>query len=110
MDTPRALGCCLFDTAIGACGMAWTECALRLLWESFPSDSWGISSWPRCQQLLLHVLVVCEHAERLQLAGEEIGWLLNQAAIATEIETRWPISSTVGQSELRTAHDRSAAR
>jgi methylated-DNA-[protein]-cysteine S-methyltransferase len=28
MDTPRALGCCLFDTAIGACGMAWTEGAL----------------------------------------------------------------------------------
>ena len=28
MDTPRALGCCLFDTAIGACGMAWTERAL----------------------------------------------------------------------------------
>jgi methylated-DNA-[protein]-cysteine S-methyltransferase len=25
---PRALGCCLFDTAIGACGIAWTEEAL----------------------------------------------------------------------------------
>ena len=25
MDAPRALGCCLFDTAIGACGIAWTE-------------------------------------------------------------------------------------
>jgi methylated-DNA-[protein]-cysteine S-methyltransferase len=24
----RALGCCLFDTAIGPCGIAWTEAAL----------------------------------------------------------------------------------
>jgi methylated-DNA-[protein]-cysteine S-methyltransferase len=28
MQAPRALGCCLFDTAIGACGIAWTEDAL----------------------------------------------------------------------------------
>ena len=28
MDAPRALGCCLFDTAIGACGVAWTAAAL----------------------------------------------------------------------------------
>ncbi|MDB5858135.1 MAG: methylated-DNA--protein-cysteine methyltransferase [Ramlibacter sp.] len=28
MDAPRALGCCLFDTAIGACGIAWTQDAL----------------------------------------------------------------------------------
>ena len=28
MEAPRALGCCLFDTAIGACGIAWTERSL----------------------------------------------------------------------------------
>jgi methylated-DNA-[protein]-cysteine S-methyltransferase len=28
MGTPRALGFCLFDTAIGACGIAWTQDAL----------------------------------------------------------------------------------
>lgn len=25
---PHALGCCLFDTALGPCGIAWTEAAL----------------------------------------------------------------------------------
>jgi methylated-DNA-[protein]-cysteine S-methyltransferase len=25
MDAPRALGCCLFETSIGGCGIAWTE-------------------------------------------------------------------------------------
>lgn len=28
MQAPRALGCCLFDTAIGPCGIAWTGSAL----------------------------------------------------------------------------------
>jgi methylated-DNA-[protein]-cysteine S-methyltransferase len=28
VNTPLALGCCLFDTAIGACGIAWTGQAL----------------------------------------------------------------------------------
>ncbi|MGR7027319.1 FxSxx-COOH system tetratricopeptide repeat protein [Geodermatophilus sp. URMC 62] len=58
----------------------WTERALRLLWQSFPLDSEEISSWPRCQELLPHWLVVCEHAERLQVGGKKTGWLLDQAA------------------------------
>lgn len=28
MSVPQALGCCLFDTAIGGCGIAWTGNAL----------------------------------------------------------------------------------
>ncbi len=28
MHAPQALGCCVFDTALGPCGIAWTEAAL----------------------------------------------------------------------------------
>ncbi len=59
---------------------AWVECAAGLLRESFPNDSWEISTWPRCQRLLPHLLALCEHAQRLQVAGVATGWLLDRAS------------------------------
>ena len=35
---PRALGCCLFETAIGPCGIAWTESALAAVQLPETSD------------------------------------------------------------------------
>ena len=47
---------------------------------SFPDESWEVATWPACQRLLPHVLAATEHAERLEVAGEEAGWLLDRAS------------------------------
>ena len=39
-----------------------------------------MTAWRACQRLLPHVLAATEHAERLGVAGEETGWLLDRAA------------------------------
>jgi tetratricopeptide (TPR) repeat protein len=58
----------------------WAEIGVRLLRESFPDESWEVANWPSCERLLPHVLAVTEHAERLGLAGEQAGWLLDRAS------------------------------
>jgi tetratricopeptide (TPR) repeat protein len=58
----------------------WAEIGVRLLRESFPNESWEVATWPTCERLLPHVLAVTEHAERLGLAGEQAGWLLDRAS------------------------------
>ncbi len=58
----------------------WVTAAVRLLREAFPDDSWETSSWQRCERLLPHLLAATGHAERLGVAGEETGWLLDRAA------------------------------
>jgi tetratricopeptide (TPR) repeat protein len=58
----------------------WAEIEVRLLRESFPNESWEVATWPTCERLLPHVLAVTEHAERLGLAGEQAGWLLDRAS------------------------------
>jgi tetratricopeptide (TPR) repeat protein len=58
----------------------WTEVAVRLLRASFPNESWEVVTWPACERLLTHVLAAAGHAERLEVAGEQAGWLLDRAA------------------------------
>jgi tetratricopeptide (TPR) repeat protein len=58
----------------------WTEVAVGLLRKSFPNNSWEVATWPTCQRLLPHVLAATGHAERLEVAGEQAGWLLDRAA------------------------------
>jgi tetratricopeptide (TPR) repeat protein len=58
----------------------WAEVAVGLLRASFPNESWEVATWPSCQRLLPHVLAVAAHAERLGLAGEQVGWLLDRAS------------------------------
>jgi Tfp pilus assembly protein PilF len=55
----------------------WVQAAVGLLRVSFPEDSREVSSWPASQRLTPHVLAAAEHAERLGVAGAEIGWLLS---------------------------------
>jgi tetratricopeptide (TPR) repeat protein len=59
----------------------WAEVAMSLLRESYPYKSWEVATWLACQRLLPHVLAVAGHAERLGVAGEEAGWLLDRASI-----------------------------
>jgi tetratricopeptide (TPR) repeat protein len=58
----------------------WAEAAVSLLFASFPDESWEVAEWPECQRLLPHVLAATEHAERLEVASEEAGWLLDRAS------------------------------
>jgi tetratricopeptide (TPR) repeat protein len=58
----------------------WAQVAIALLRDAFPSMSWELAIWPACQQLLPHVLAATEHAQRLDLAGQQVGWLLDRTA------------------------------
>ena len=55
----------------------WAEAAVGLLRAGFPEDSQDVSSFPVSQRLTPHVLAAAEHAERLGVAGAEVGWLLS---------------------------------
>jgi tetratricopeptide (TPR) repeat protein len=57
----------------------WAEIAVGLLRTSFPNDTWEVATWPACERLLSHVLAAAGHAERLEVAGEQAGWLLDRA-------------------------------
>jgi tetratricopeptide (TPR) repeat protein len=59
---------------------AWAERAVAVIRAAFPDDSDETSTWPRCELLLPQVLAVAEHAERLAVAREEAGWLLDRAS------------------------------
>jgi hypothetical protein len=39
-----------------------------------------VATWARCERLLLHALAAAGHAERLGVAGEHAGWLLDRAS------------------------------
>jgi tetratricopeptide (TPR) repeat protein len=58
----------------------WAEIGVRLLRAGFPNESWEVATWPTCERLLPHVLAATGHAERLGVAGEQAGWLLDRAA------------------------------
>jgi tetratricopeptide (TPR) repeat protein len=59
---------------------AWAEIAVGLLRESFPNQSWEVATWAECERLLPQVLTAAGHAERLGMAGEQAGWLLDRAS------------------------------
>ena len=56
------------------------ERAVAVIRRRVPRRQLGTSAWPRCELLLPQVLAVAEHAERLAVAGEEAGWLLDRAS------------------------------
>lgn len=58
----------------------WAEAAVDLLCDAFPDRSWEVMAWQACQRLLPHALAAAEHAQRLGVAQEEAGWLLDRAA------------------------------
>jgi tetratricopeptide (TPR) repeat protein len=58
----------------------WAQVAVQLIDAAFPEDSREVARWPTCQQLLPHLLAATEHAERLQVAGEQTGDSLQRAS------------------------------
>jgi tetratricopeptide (TPR) repeat protein len=59
----------------------WTSVAVLLLRAAFPDDINEVAVWPVCDRLLPHVLVVADHAQRLDVEPEARLWLLSQAAM-----------------------------
>jgi tetratricopeptide (TPR) repeat protein len=84
--TPTTLGVhrlvqAVIQARLGNAGeRRWAEIGVRLLRESFPDESWEVANWPSCERLLPHVLAVAGHAERLRVAGGQVGWLLDRAS------------------------------
>jgi tetratricopeptide (TPR) repeat protein len=84
--TPDALGLHRLVQAVirarlgGEAERLWAKVAVGLLRNSFPNDSWEVQAWPTCQQLLPHVLTAVEHAKRLGVAGQQVGWLLDRTS------------------------------
>jgi tetratricopeptide (TPR) repeat protein len=84
--TPNALGLHRLVQAVirarlgGETERQWATVAVALLRNSFPNDSWEVQAWPTCQQLLPHLLTAVEHAQRLGVAGQQVGWLLDRAS------------------------------
>lgn len=58
----------------------WTEIGINLLRGSFPPEPDKVTTWPICQQLFPHLVAVTDHAERLEIARSEEGWLLDRAS------------------------------
>lgn len=58
----------------------WAEVAVRHVRAIFPNESWEVRTWAQCERLLPHLLMVAEHAQRLGVAGEAAGWLLDRAS------------------------------
>jgi tetratricopeptide (TPR) repeat protein len=58
----------------------WAQLAVELINAAFPQDSEEVARWPTCQQLLPHALAATEHAERLGVAGEQTGDLLQRTS------------------------------
>ena len=74
----------LLQTVVGAAldtgaGGAWATAAVRLLRAGFPDDSRKVATWPECERLLPHVLVVVDHAQRVDVEAEPRLWLLSRA-------------------------------
>jgi len=59
----------------------WAKTAVQLVDGAFPFGSYDVRNWPECSLLLLHALAAAEHAERLGVAPESTGRLLNQVGI-----------------------------
>ena len=58
---------------------AWAALAISLLSEAFPTQLHQPATWPRCAQLLPHVLAAADHATSQPDAGAAAGSLLNRA-------------------------------
>jgi tetratricopeptide (TPR) repeat protein len=59
----------------------WATEAVHLVDRVYPADSSDVRTWEACQQFLPHVMAVADHSEELQVAREELSWLLDRAAV-----------------------------
>lgn len=55
--------------------------AVNLLVSTFPVESQRVHAWDRCTQLLPHALAVADHAEKLKVNLDKVGYLLNKIGV-----------------------------
>jgi tetratricopeptide (TPR) repeat protein len=62
---------------------AWAAMALRLVAAGFPADATDteVATWPACERLLAHALVVTDHANRFAVEPVQTSLLLNQIGL-----------------------------
>jgi hypothetical protein len=97
----------LLQTIVGAAlepntERVWTSAAVRLLRAGFPDDSKEVATWAECDRLLPHVLVVADHAQRLDVEVEGRLWLLTRAG--------WYLGSRGRYRQAVTLHDQAPGR
>jgi tetratricopeptide (TPR) repeat protein len=83
--TPTALGLhrlvqAVIRARLDDRGGQWAQIAVEVIDAAFPKDSQEVAHWPICQRLLPHLLAVADHAERLKVADEVTGGLLDRAS------------------------------
>ncbi|MFO8006598.1 MAG: FxSxx-COOH system tetratricopeptide repeat protein [Candidatus Brocadiia bacterium] len=79
----------------------WAEATVGLVAAVFPGgkdDPGDVRNWPLCAALMPHGMAAAGHAERLEVAAEETGLVLNQAGVH--------LRSRALLSQARNAHQR----
>jgi tetratricopeptide (TPR) repeat protein len=71
---------------------AWATRAVQLLREVWPAEPEEPSTWPRCLELLPHVLIGTEHAEQLGVAAQSTAWLLHGAGVYLSVQAELTMS------------------
>jgi tetratricopeptide (TPR) repeat protein len=79
---------------------AWARRAVDLLRGAFPADPDEPSAWPRCDQLLAHVLAATDNARAEGVAGQTSGSLLTDAGVYLRARAGLPLAQTVLEQAL----------
>jgi tetratricopeptide (TPR) repeat protein len=121
--TPTTIGAhrlvqAVIQARLGQAGeRRWAEVAIRLLRNSFPKNSWEVATWPRCERLLPQVLAATRQSERLRVAGEQAGWLLERSSIYLRLRGQYgqarPLAKralAITEAALGPAHPQVGAR
>jgi tetratricopeptide (TPR) repeat protein len=87
----------------GEAEAAWATRAVQLLREVWPAEPEEPSTWPRCLELLPHVLIVTEHAEQLGVAAQPTAWLLHNAGVYLSVQAELTMSKATLERALAIA-------
>jgi len=74
---------------------AWARRVVDLLRRAFPADPDEPSAWPRCDQLLAHVLAATDNARAEGVAGQTSASLLTDAGVYLRARAGLPLAQTV---------------
>ena len=74
---------------------AWAQRAVELLRRAFPAAADEPSAWPRCSQLLAHVLAATENARAEGVASETSASLLTDAGVYLRARAELDLAQTV---------------
>src|SRR3954454_22199347 len=78
----------------------WIDAAVRLLRDAFPEEIGEVTSWPRWERLLPHLLTVTGHAARAGIAGEAAGWLLGRALVYLRVRGQHRAAKPIAERAL----------